>query len=85
MIEPINQTDSEGRPHGILERYYKEGTLNWRDHYLHGKRHGPSEGYWPNGTLQWREHWLHGKLHGVEEYYWSNDTVFKKTYHLTIK
>jgi antitoxin component YwqK of YwqJK toxin-antitoxin module len=85
MTEPINQYDSEGRPHGVWERYRKDGTLWWRNHYLHGKLHGLSVNYYEAGTLSWRRHHHHGKEHGLWEWYDIHGTAQDKLYCLNIK
>jgi antitoxin component YwqK of YwqJK toxin-antitoxin module len=58
MTETINQYDSEGRPHGVWELYWPNGSLHWREHYLRGKLHGLWENYWPNGTPYFKRYSL---------------------------
>ena len=81
----LNLYDSNGKRHGIWESYYENGSLWWRNYYLHGEHHGTWEGYQADGTLKWREHWLHGKLHGLKQWYYSYDIPDEKVYYLRIK
>jgi antitoxin component YwqK of YwqJK toxin-antitoxin module len=83
MTAPINQRDSQGKPHGVWENYYIDSRIRLREHYLHGVPHGIWESYCGDGTLRWRRHWLHGKAHGVWE--WYNGHLYDKTYYLCIK
>jgi antitoxin component YwqK of YwqJK toxin-antitoxin module len=79
MTALINQTDPEGRSHGVWEDYYTDGTLWWRTHYRHGKEHGVREGYCKDGTLVLREQHLHGKRHGAWQYYTPGTHMTKPT------
>ena len=83
MTAPINQFDARGRRHGVWENHRENGTLRWREHYLHGEQHGSSEGYWSDGTHWWRRHYLHGELRGFWE--WYRGHLYVKTYYLRIK
>ena len=85
MKELINQHDAEGRPHGLWEYYYPDGTLWWRAHWHHGKGHGVWEGYWHDGTLRWREHWHYGEKRGIEKWWNKQGVISVKSYHLVIK
>ena len=85
MKELINQHDAEGRPHGVWEDYWGNGTLRGRAHYHHGKLHGVWEGYYSNGTLRWREHWHHGEQKGLAMWRNSQGGITDKTYHLVIR
>jgi hypothetical protein len=40
MTAPINQRDSQNRPHGVWEHYWRDGTLQWRVRFLHGNQYG---------------------------------------------
>ena len=58
MTTPTNQRDSEGRPHGVWEGYWPNGTLWRRRHYMHGKPHGLWETYHENGAPSWKEYYI---------------------------
>jgi antitoxin component YwqK of YwqJK toxin-antitoxin module len=61
MTEPINQRDTQGRRHGVWEYYRPNGTLWWREHWLHGVRAGLWEWYWKNGASLRKEYSLNVK------------------------
>jgi antitoxin component YwqK of YwqJK toxin-antitoxin module len=84
MTEPINQTDSQGRPHGVWDEYWGDG-LKRRGTWLHGVLHGAWKTYNEAGIVTWRRHYLHGKLHRLSENYRSDGTLYFKRYYLTIK
>jgi antitoxin component YwqK of YwqJK toxin-antitoxin module len=81
----INQLDSEGRPHGVWEYYYTNGTLWWRVHYHHDKQNGVWESYYEDGTLEWRRHYHHDMLKGISKWWSYQSTVKRKVYNLVIK
>ena len=85
MKERINQHDAEGRPHGVWEDYYPDGTLGRREHWHHGKGHGVWEGYYSDGTLRWREHWHHGVKKGLAMWWDPQGRCTLKAYHLVIR
>jgi antitoxin component YwqK of YwqJK toxin-antitoxin module len=85
MKERINQHDAEGRPHGVWEDYWNNGTLMWREHCHHGTLHGVCEDYRPDGTLECREHWHHGEKKGLAMWWDSQGGITHKTYHLVIR
>ena len=58
MIEPINQRDSEGLPHGVWGNYMSGGTLQWRGRFLHGVSTGLWKLCWENGTTLRKEYYL---------------------------
>jgi hypothetical protein len=58
MTEATNQYDSEGRPHGVWEYHWPNGTLWLRHHYLHGKAHGLYESHRRDGTLYFKRYYL---------------------------
>jgi antitoxin component YwqK of YwqJK toxin-antitoxin module len=45
-MEPINQRDAQGRPHGIQKRLFSTGHLNWRGKYHNGSRCGLHKYYY---------------------------------------
>jgi antitoxin component YwqK of YwqJK toxin-antitoxin module len=61
MTAPINQKDPQGRPHGVWKYYRPNGTLWWREHWLHGVRAGLWEWYWKNGASLRKEYSLNVK------------------------
>jgi len=61
MTETINQYDSQGRLHGVWELYWSDGTLWWRENWLHGKPHGLSEWCYSNDTLDKKRYYLNIK------------------------
>jgi antitoxin component YwqK of YwqJK toxin-antitoxin module len=85
MKELINQRDAEGRPHGLWEDYYSDGTLGWRGHFHHGKWHGVWETYRSDGTLRRRVHYHHGVRKGLAKVWDPQDRIASKTYHLVIR
>ena len=85
MTAQVNQHDPQGRPHGVWEGYWPNGTLRWRRQYLHRKIHGFSEWYRADGTLSSRYHYMHGKAYGLSEWYRSDVAPYLKKYILTIK
>jgi antitoxin component YwqK of YwqJK toxin-antitoxin module len=58
MTVPTNQYDSEGRPHGVWESYWPNGTPWWRGHWLHGKLHGLLEEYYKDGTVEGKKYYI---------------------------
>lgn len=52
---------------GVVEGWYPNGKLWWREHFERGQQHGLSEGWYPNGKPKWRAHWERGQRHGLEE------------------
>jgi antitoxin component YwqK of YwqJK toxin-antitoxin module len=56
--EQVNQKDAQGRLHGVWEWCYEDGTLMWKEHYLHGKRQGITEWYNTDGTSSWKDYYL---------------------------
>jgi antitoxin component YwqK of YwqJK toxin-antitoxin module len=84
MTEQINQHDPQGRPHGVWECRFSDGSLKWREYWYHGKLHGACEGYSSGGDLYEKAHYRYGRLHGLESYR-SGVTSYCKRYHLNIK
>jgi hypothetical protein len=58
MKPQINQYDPEGRPHGVCESYWGNGSLWWRGHYHHGQVHGLWKWYWGDDTLYFKRYFL---------------------------
>ena len=58
MIAQVNQYDSEGRPHGIWEDHWGNGSLWWKLRFLHDKLHKLSETYYPDGTVYFKRYFL---------------------------
>jgi len=85
MTALINQTDPEGRSHGVWEKYNEDGTLRWRYNYLHGELHGVCVNYRSDGTLWWIQSWKHGNPQGLWSWYDTPGTSRNKRYHLNIK
>ena len=81
----VNQRDAEGRPHGLWEGYYPNGTLFSRAHWHHGKWHGVWEWYYSDGTLWWREHWHHGVKKGLAMWWDPQGRCTRKAYYLVIR
>jgi hypothetical protein len=61
MTAQVNQLDSQGRPHGVWEKYLKPGSPWWRGRYLHGQKHGLWEWYWADGTPSYKLYHLNIK------------------------
>ena len=61
MITPTNQTDSEGRPHGVWESYRLLFHPWWRKNYLHGKAHGLCVNYRSDDTPYSKTYFLNIK------------------------
>jgi antitoxin component YwqK of YwqJK toxin-antitoxin module len=85
MKELINQHDLEGRPHGLWEDYWRNGTLWYRGHWHHGRRHGVWERYHSDGTLWWEEKWHHGVRKGLATLWDFQGRIDSKKYHLVIR
>ena len=74
----INQLDSQGKPHGVWEDYWKNGKVRRIRHYYNGKEHGVWEQYNANGTLFIRGQCHHGTPHGVWEWYKQGKITYKE-------
>lgn len=57
---------SNGKLHGIYQRYYPNGTLSHNENYVNDQLHGMSISWYPNGRLQAETFYFRGKKHGVE-------------------
>lgn len=55
-------TYKDGKPHGPVETYYKDGQLKAKGTFKEGKKDGLFEEYRQNGTLKWQEVWKDGEL-----------------------
>jgi antitoxin component YwqK of YwqJK toxin-antitoxin module len=58
MTAQVNQKDPQGRPHGVWEDYYTDGTLWWKCHFHHRKLHGLWEVYREDGTPYLKRYFL---------------------------
>ena len=58
MTTPTNQTDSEGRQHGVWMSYHENGVLWWKLRFLHDKLHKLSETYRSDGTPYFKRYYL---------------------------
>ena len=61
-----------GKEHGIEEKYYENGQLNYKRSYKDGKLHGLDERYYKNGQLNMKSTYKDGKQDGLYEEYHEN-------------
>ncbi|CAB4142315.1 MORN variant [uncultured Caudovirales phage] len=53
-MRPYNE---QGKKHGYWERYWSNGNLWEKGHYLNGEKHGYWESYHSNGELRKKEYY----------------------------
>ena len=58
------QYNKEGRQHGELKEWYRNGRLFRHIYYKNGKRHGEFKWWYKDGQLWYHDHWKDGKEHG---------------------
>ena len=64
--KPLND---KGQAHGLWERYYSNGNLEYKGLYVNGKRHGLCESYWSNGKSYYKGSFIKGKQIGLWLWY----------------
>ena len=70
--------DSGGAQHGLIERYYKSGQLEFKSNYKDGKLDGLWERYDEKGQLERKVNYKNGKEDGVWEEYRENGQLAEK-------
>ncbi len=73
-VRSRTEVDDEGLPHGLLERFREDGSVEVRAHY----RHGELDGTWietdPDGTRRLLETYRKDQLHGRREVFAADGT-----------
>ena len=64
---------------GLVQHYYKDGSLASEITYKDKKRHGYAKGYYPDGSLQGEFNYAEGELHGINKIYYQGAGVFRET------
>ena len=63
----INQSNSQGKAEGYWERYYSNGQLWYKGHYVNGYAEGYWEYYYVNGQLSFKGHYVKGEeIRGID-------------------
>jgi len=66
-----------GKRHGLTEKYFENGQLEYKQNYKDGKLDGLYEWYSANGQLYERVNYKDGKRDGLREYYHANGQLNK--------
>ena len=74
-IKPYNN----GKYHGEVKRYYKNGQLEESENYKKGEKHGEAKYFYENGKLRIKINYVNGKQTGEEIRYFENENLKSKT------
>lgn len=64
--------DSDGKKHGLLVFYGKDGIKQFAENYVHGVLEGESSFYYQNGNKDWVTNYKHGKKEGLSSHWYEN-------------
>lgn len=67
-----------GKRHGLLERWYPDGTLAYSANYVHGKLHGLTKSWWSNGNQRSQSTFVNGVAHGTHNEWYTSGKPFKE-------
>ena len=63
--------NEKGQAHGLWERYWSNGNLEYKGLYVNGKRHGLCESYWSNGKPYYKGSYINDNQIGL--WIWGNN------------
>lgn len=69
----------DGKLHGTVHEYTKEGTLMRTQEYINDKIHGYITTYYPTGAIDTITCYVDGKKHGICNKYYANGNLAKQT------
>ena len=67
-----------GKRHGTLERWAKNGKPMFQSEYIAGRRDGQTMSWWPNGKIRSVSNFQNDFLHGEVMQWYENGRIFKR-------
>jgi antitoxin component YwqK of YwqJK toxin-antitoxin module len=77
-IEPRNNKREQ---HGLWEKYWSNGQLEYKGNYVNSQRHGYWEEYYYDGRLEYKGNYVNNQQHGYWEHYFTDGEVCYKGYY----
>lgn len=75
-------TESEGfkngKRHGLLRKWYADGTQSYQAQYRNGRLHGAGNSWWPNGQMRSASNYVNGIAHGKQIQWYKSGAIFKE-------
>ncbi len=67
-----------GKRHGLLKKWYPDGTQSYQAHYQDGLLHGAGNSWWPNGQMRTASNYVDGVTHGKQKQWYRSGVIFKE-------
>lgn len=67
-----------GKRHGLLKKWYMDGTQSFQSSYHSGRLHGSGNSWWPNGQMRTLSHYEKGIAHGKQSQWYKSGVIFKE-------
>lgn len=67
-----------GKKHGIVLKYFTDGSISYLAHYINGRLYGESLSWWKNGGLRTISNHNMGVVNGYQYSYYAEGMLFKK-------
>ncbi len=68
----------QGKPHGVRELFYPDGTVKVRERYKQGQLDDLYEYFFPNGQIELKGYYVNGAMYGQWRKYTKDGALFEK-------
>jgi len=74
--ESIQYTN--GKRHGVYQKWFPNGTLSFEAYYVNGLQHGKTKSWWKNGNLRSEANYINGIVNGIQKQWYKSGNLFKE-------
>ncbi len=74
----VSESFAKGKRHGLLKKWYPDGTQSFQAQYKEGRLHGSGNSWWPNGQLRSASHYVEGIADGTQTQWYQSGAIFKE-------